>query len=214
MPRPDAAVDEVGVVCPGGLGGDRKRGRVRQPVSSAHDERVEGVVRTQEHLLVEPCGAFRGLGVGVRRTRGARGARLGLRLVIRADESDHEQPTGHALGRLREVRAAAALHVAQLHRLANHETQDPVLDLRRLDVVEPVPADVGMVLPQVVDERLAETWLELLHGSSRRPPREGGASGRGARPASVSLRCPKARRICGEANGSSHRSGLRRGGGR
>ena len=45
-----------------------------------------------------------------------------LRVVVRADEADHQQPPSHILRGLGEVGSAAALQISQLHWLAHHKS--------------------------------------------------------------------------------------------
>ncbi len=72
---------------------------------------------------------------------------------IGTDETNDEQASTDRLRRFAELRGTAALQVTELNRLAHKQPQHTRLNVEGFDVVEPVPAEVSMVLAQVAVDR-------------------------------------------------------------
>jgi hypothetical protein len=111
-------------------------------------------------LLIEPRWPFGAFGV-CRRKRGA--LEVDPCILFRTYETYNEQSTSDVLRSLGELRSTATLEILQLDRFTHDEAQYTVTHFRWLNVIKPMPADVGVVLAQIVDERLAETGLDPLH---------------------------------------------------
>jgi hypothetical protein len=61
------------------------------------------------------------------------------------------------------VRATAALEVTQLNRLTHDKTKHAITHFGRLNVIEPVPTNICVMLPQIINERSLEVWFEIRH---------------------------------------------------
>ena len=152
LAQPDPRVDEERVVRLARLAGDGDGGGVRQPVVWTDDEGLERIVRAEKHVVVVPD--FR---------LGDDGGRLGRLEVVLADETDREQPTGDGLGRVSEVLHAASFQVLELDLFTHQQLERAVADLDRVDVVEPVSADLVVILPEVRENLVLEIRIKSPH---------------------------------------------------
>ncbi len=160
LAEPDAAVDEERVVGAAGVSGHRLRRRVREPVAGTDHEGVEGVVRRQNHLVIEARERI----AGHRVPGGLRHTSLPLLGAVAADKAHGEEPASRGLCGLGEWLDAASLQVAETNRLGHKQPQHATLDLERLDLVEPVAADVGVMSAEIGVQRVLEFRVDMRHG--------------------------------------------------
>ena len=148
LSKSDTTVDEERVVGLAGFLGYGQRCRMGESIVWTHDEAVEGVVGTEDHLLVE-------IWLGEDSVRdGILGSLASLRLT---DELDSEKSTGHRLGGFRELLHTTTLEILETNLFLDDQGEGSLGEFAHFNLVEPMATHLRIVALEIGENFLHDS---------------------------------------------------------